>query len=52
MKCIEYYRQHGGFVDRVRDDDAAKEVEAGRAFYVAKRAWKKQRDKEMEVVEE
>ena len=42
MKCIEFYRQHGGRVTRVTEEKAAEEVKAGRAFYCPKRAWKKQ----------
>ncbi len=47
MKCIEFYRQHGGYVARVADEEAAKEVAKLHAFYAPKRMWKKQRAKEM-----
>ncbi len=40
MKCIEFYRQHGGYVARVGDEEAAREVANLKAFYVPKRVWK------------
>lgn len=40
MKCIRFYRPHGGYVARVSDDDAAREVKAGKAIYCPKRWFK------------
>ena len=40
MKCIRYYRPYGGKIERVSDDEAAREVDAGLAVYVSKQEWK------------
>lgn len=46
MKCIKYYRPHGGHVARVSDADAAREVSSGKAMYCPKHWWKAARLKE------
>jgi hypothetical protein len=48
MKCIKFYRQHGGHVARVSDDEAAREVKSGRAMYAPKSWWKAARRIEAE----
>lgn len=40
MKCIKYYRPHGGDITRVTDEDAAVEVAAKRATYCPKHLYK------------
>lgn len=40
MKCIKFYRQNGGHVARVADDEAHAAVKSGRAIYAPKHWWK------------
>lgn len=40
MKCIRFNQSHGGHVARVSDDDAAREVKAGKATYCPKHWFK------------
>lgn len=36
MKCIKFYRQHGGHVVRLPDEEAHALVKAGKAMYAPK----------------
>ena len=36
MKCVKYYRPHGGHVVKLPDADALSEVSCGRAMYAPK----------------
>lgn len=47
MKCIKFYRPHGGHVVRVTDDEAQREVAAGRAMYCPKHWLRAARIKEV-----
>lgn len=40
MKCIRYFRKHGGHVVRVSDEQAAQAVKAERATYCPKHWFK------------
>ena len=51
MKCIKFYRQNGGHVDRVPDDVAATLVKAGTAMYCPKHWWKAAKAKEREMAQ-
>jgi hypothetical protein len=46
MKCIRYYRQHGGHVVRVPDEEARIMVKDGAAMYAPKHWLKAARAKE------
>lgn len=45
MKCIRFYRKHGGHIARVSDDEAHQHVAEGRAMYERKQEWKAARAK-------
>lgn len=52
MKCVQYakadpkFNIEAGEILRLRDEVARKEVAAGRANYINKAAWRKQRDQD------
>lgn len=48
MKCIKFYRQHGGHVTRVTNDEAHAAVRDGRAMYAPKHWLRAARLKEAE----